>query len=101
MAAARQPLRFAPFIMSGEHDLSTAMGLGSDLRAYAATTEGDVVVDCSRLTFIDSSAIAQLLKVRRSVVESGRRFRLEGVSATPLAAFTVLGLLEHFGISAD
>ena len=97
-APNENPSAFPPFRLYGEHDTATAASLRSDLLAYAASTEGDVVCDCADLTFLDSRAIAVLVGVRRDLGRTGRSFRLTNVTGLTFRTLEVLGLLEPFGI---
>jgi anti-anti-sigma factor len=66
------------------------------LLAAAAAQSGDVFdIDCTDLTFIDSSGIAMLIDVAR---RSGKDVNLVNVERVPRRAFEVLGLCEMFGI---
>ena len=56
--------------LSGELDLSTADQL-IDVLAEDRTSAGDVVLDLSELTFIDSSGLRVLLDTVRSLGERG------------------------------
>jgi anti-sigma B factor antagonist len=60
--------------MHGEHDLSTEPALSRALEDAAA--HSNVLVDLSECEFIDSTVIAALLRVARSVTERGERFAL-------------------------
>src|SRR6202035_5460123 len=52
------------FFLSGELDLRRADQLEAGLLAHAESTPGDtVVIDCSELTFIDSSGLGMLVDV--------------------------------------
>jgi anti-anti-sigma factor len=60
--------------MHGEHDLGTEPAL---MRALAeAAANSNVLVDMSECDFIDSTVIAALLRVARTVTERGERFAL-------------------------
>jgi len=58
--------------VTGEVDLATAPKLAELLHEYVAATGGDVVVDASALTFIDSSGVAVLVGCVRSLAPTGR-----------------------------
>ncbi len=65
-------------VLRGEHDLSTA----PDVRAHveeAAGAGGDVIVDLSEASFIDSSILGVLVAGYRSVTTGSRRFAVVAV----------------------
>jgi anti-sigma B factor antagonist len=87
-----EPLRM-PFVLTGEIDIANADLVGAQLTAYAEAAAGDVVVDCATLTFIDSTGIAALMRVHRSLLPAGRRLRLVGLSGSPRRVFEITGLV--------
>ena len=58
---------FAPFRVRGEIDMASAGECGTELWAYAATIEGDVVCDCTELRFLDSSGIAMFVELENEL----------------------------------
>jgi anti-anti-sigma factor len=60
--------------LRGEHDLATEQALMQALDEAAA--HSNVLVDMSECDFIDSTVIAALLRVARTVSERGERFAL-------------------------
>jgi anti-anti-sigma factor len=79
----------------GEHDLSTEPALTRALEEAAA--HSNVLVDLSECEFIDSTVIAALLRVARTVTDRGERFALLIPAAqrqiTRIAEMTHLGEL--------
>jgi anti-sigma B factor antagonist len=82
----------APFVVSGEIDLATAPKMARALEEYCAQTEGDVVVDCSAMTFIDSTGLAVFQTLRRDL--DGRRLELRHVVGPCRRAFEIVGMDE-------
>jgi anti-anti-sigma factor len=58
--------------LQGEFDLSSQAVLGQAL-ATAEAGSGDVVVDLSRVTFMDGTSLRRLLHSRRELLGAGRR----------------------------
>jgi anti-sigma B factor antagonist len=58
----------------GEHDLSTVPALGLALERAAA--HSGILVDMSECTFVDSTAIATLIRAGQTAGERGARFVL-------------------------
>jgi anti-sigma B factor antagonist len=82
--------------INGEHDLSTAPGLRSNLQRLIA--DGDpVVVDLSAATFIDSSILGTLLQASRDAGEAGVGFAV----AQADGAEAVARVLEITGLRKD
>jgi anti-anti-sigma factor len=85
---------FGSFRLRGDLDMATAREARVQLWAYAATSEGDVVCDCTELDFLDSSGLAMLIAVRDELAECGRRLRLTNLSPVAHRAVRLYGLGE-------
>jgi anti-sigma B factor antagonist len=83
------------FSLSGEIDLATAEPIGEELIEYARRAEGDVVVDCSELTFIDSSGLHMLVAVQR---RTGKQLVLKAVPPGSRRTLELTQLDEVFRI---
>ena len=83
--------------VEGELDVSVATGLGDEIAAAMPTSARALVVDFSRLGFIDSSGIAMLFSLARRL--SSRRQELNVVAPGGEAVARVLELVE-FGRAA-
>lgn len=92
---------FAPFQLRGEVDMATASDLRAALDAYAATSEGEVVCDCTDLDFLDSSGIAVLIDVYQELGQLDRGIRLTNVSGPLRRVLEVTGLLDTFGVDSS
>jgi anti-sigma B factor antagonist len=64
IAFERTDAGIAVLTITGEHDLSTAPGLGRRLRKLTADSS-PIVIDLSQATFIDSSILGAILDARR------------------------------------
>lgn len=82
--------------VGGELDLASAPQADQEIRA-AAEADGvtDVVVDLSKLGFLDSSGIAVLLRGRRVAEASGVTYRVTGPSGMVRQVLALTGILEH------
>jgi anti-sigma B factor antagonist len=78
------------YVLKGEVDLATAESLRVGLLAHASVTPDDVIVDCSGLTFIDSSGLGALMAVHRAL--EGRELMLVNVPPNSLRTFIMCGL---------
>jgi len=65
--------RGARLVLAGEIDLTTAPRFEHCLHEFIRTTEHDVEVDASRLTFVDSAGVAILAATTRMLARSGRQ----------------------------
>ncbi|CAM5520467.1 hypothetical protein SAVIM338S_03930 [Streptomyces avidinii] len=84
----------------GEIDIETAPVLQSALaRALdlaLASPAKTVVIDCSRLTFCDSSALNALLSARRAAEEAGTTIRLASPNSQLQRLLEMTGVLSLF-----
>jgi anti-sigma B factor antagonist len=87
------------YCVRGEIDLANATELQDELMVLVHATDDDVVVDCTHLTFIDSTGIAALVYVQRLLDIQGRWLRIENLSGSPRRSFEVLGLADDFEIA--
>lgn len=60
--------------------------------ASLATGDQDVVVECSDVTFVDSTGLSLLVRLVRDATESGRRVRLDGPSRPVTEILAVTGV---------
>ena len=82
------------FALNGEIDLSTASVLRSALARLISGTSADLLVDCARLTFIDSTGVAVLLEFHQQLEADGRRMLILDVQPGPRRVFEALGLSD-------
>ena len=82
------------YALSGEVDLAVAPQLREDLRVIVLASDTDLVVDCTHLTFIDSTGITVLLEAHRDLKKRGRELYVANVQTTARTAFEVLGLRD-------
>jgi anti-anti-sigma factor len=80
------------FFLRGDVDIATASALQHDLEEWASAGNGNVVLDCCGLTFIDSSGVAVIVKVYRALARQGRELRLVNADHMAARVLDVLGL---------
>src|SRR3954471_4023338 len=81
-------------MLRGEVDLIAAADVRADLRALIAHDGAHLLIDCSRLTFIDSTGVAVLLEANRDLEADGRHMLIVNVPEGPRRVFEVLGLTD-------
>lgn len=87
--------------ISGEADADNCHEIGGALLdAPAVTGANKLNLDLGQLSFIDSSAISELLRIRSELVESGTEVTITETSEVVHRVLDITGLLEVFGISA-
>lgn len=78
----------------GEHDLSTEAELSGALASFCGVGGvGDVTVDLSQITFVDSTTITALLGARNLMLRQNRRLILRAPSAHVRRVLRLCGLL--------
>jgi anti-sigma B factor antagonist len=80
------------YALRGDIDLETAPAVRRDLRAIVSSATDDLLVDCTHLTFIDSTGIVALLEAHQDLAAQGRRMLIVNVPKSPRRVFEVLGL---------
>ena len=88
----------AILMLAGEVDLANADEVERKLRAYVASTTGDVRIDCRALEFIDSSGLRVLVRVDRLLARDARRLVLTRVPTFILRVLQLSGLEPVFAI---
>lgn len=82
-------------VVTGEVDADNCAGFGSSLLAAVGT---DLIIDCSALSFIDSSGISELLRVRQELQDNGRTLTVSEPSAAVHRVLEITGLLSVLGL---
>ena len=86
--------------LGGEIDLDRAPGV-RELLLEAVGRGRDVLVDLSRVTYIDSSGIARLVEALQNAGKAGTGFGLVAVSQEALRVFELARLDKVFAIHRD
>jgi len=85
------------FSLAGIIDDDAVPSLRSDLADFAASTIGDIVIDCRGLASISTSGAAALLSFQHDMTASARRVRVRAVPARCRDAFESRHLNALFG----
>jgi|SRR3954469_25197866 len=87
--------------LRGDVDLATAPQVRADLAAAIAQDGAHLLVDCTHLTFIDSTGIGVLLEANKQLEEDGRHMLLVNVGRAPRRVFELLGLTDILTYDRD
>ncbi len=82
----------------GEVDIATAGHLRDRVDEVIDGSTGAVVVDLTRVSFIDSTGLGVLIGARKRCEADGRAFRVVVAEARILKIFEITGLTELFDI---
>lgn len=85
----------------GDVDMSTSPIFREKLSALLKTRISAVIVDLSRVSYMDSSGIATLVEGLQLSQKKGIKFALVGLTPPVKAAFEVAHLMEVFQVAAD
>jgi len=84
--------------LSGEVDAVTAPHLGRRLLGLARQGKTDVVVDLSKVTFMDSTGLGVILNALRQLTSRQRRLVLVCPTERVMRPFEIAGLAGHLKI---
>lgn len=87
--------------VSGEVDIATDEQFLTAALACLDDSLEVCEIDLGGVTFIDSSGLGALVRIRNAAHERGKRLVLTHVPATVNRLFEVTGLAEAFGIRSD
>jgi anti-sigma B factor antagonist len=87
--------------LEGEIDLHVAPQLSASLATLIATKPPQVVVDLSKVTYIDSSGLAALIEAMQNVARYGGKFALSGLQESVRPIFEIARLDQVFRIFPD
>lgn len=86
------------FVVEGELDLESAPRLRAVLESALGGSGRVLVVDVSRVRFLDCTAVGMLLEVRRAADAAGCGLRVAGASGLPLEVLEVAGVAKRLGV---
>jgi anti-sigma B factor antagonist len=90
--------RSAVLSLKGEIDLHVSPGIGESLRQMTAKKPKQLVVDLTKVTYVDSSGLAVFIEAMQNVQEYGGQFALVGLQETVLSIFEIARLDQVFQI---
>ena len=91
----------ATLCVTGDIDLSTAPRLRAGMDQAIAAGLGDLVLDMSGVTFLDSSGLAVLFSTARRLRRREQRLVLRGVSRDCLRTMELVGLVDVLELEPD
>lgn len=80
----------------GELDADNSRQLDQEIHGHLERWEGPVVLDLSQLTFLDSTALSCLVRLRKELEASGSGVTIRHPTPPVRRAFAVTGLLDAF-----
>ena len=87
--------------LKGEVDLHVSPAITASLRSMVKKKPKTLVVDLSRVSYIDSSGLAALIEAMQNVEEYGGKFALAGLQETIRTIFDIARLDQVFQIFPD
>ncbi|CAN5373360.1 STAS domain-containing protein [soil metagenome] len=87
--------------LEGEIDLHVSPQIGASLSALIAKKPPQIVVDLSKVSYIDSSGLAILIEAMQNVVGYGGQFARTGVQESVRTIFEIARLDQVFRIFPD
>ena len=102
-AACPMPGKDRPNVLplDGEIDLHVSPNVTASLRMMIEKKPKQLIVDLSRVTYIDSSGLAALIEGMQNVEEYGGKFALAGLQETIRTIFEIARLDQVFQIFQD
>ena len=93
----------SPFVLplKGEIDLHVSPEIAVSLAGVAATRPAHIVVDLTKVTYVDSSGLAALIQGMQDVREYGGKFAIVGIQEDVRPIFEMARLDQVFQIFPD
>jgi anti-sigma B factor antagonist len=87
--------------MSQTHEIDDDLDAAyvSRVRPYIdhlAQADEDVILDLSKVEFVDSSGLGALVSLHKRLISNGRKLKVVGLRGQPLQLFTNLHLIPLF-----
>jgi anti-sigma B factor antagonist len=101
--AGLKPRKDRPNVLAleGEIDLHVSPNIAAALDVMIQKKPKQLIVDLSRVTYIDSSGLAVLIRGMQNVQEYGGKFALAGLQETIRIIFEIARLDQVFRIYPD
>ena len=87
--------------LEGEIDLHVSPRVATSLRELVAKKPAQLLVDLSRVTYVDSSGLAVFIETMQSVEQYGGKFGIVGMQETVRSIFEIARLDQVFRIFPD
>ncbi|MFH1190235.1 MAG: STAS domain-containing protein [Candidatus Omnitrophota bacterium] len=87
--------------VDGEIDINTSPGLKKSFDKLIAAKTPKIVVNLSKVTYVDSSGLATLVEILKNMRTYGGRLRLSNMSQKIKSLFEITKLEKLFEIMAD
>lgn len=87
--------------LEGEIDLHVSPRIAASLREIIAKKPTQLLVDLSRVTYVDSSGLAVLIGAMQSIEQQGGKFGIVGLQETVRSIFKIARLDQVFRIFPD
>jgi len=84
--------------MSGEIDYTVTPKIRTGLLNYIEKTQGQLQLDLSELSYLDSSGLAVFIEARRHLVEQGRTLSIVDVTPEVKKIFQLTQVDKLFGL---
>jgi anti-anti-sigma factor len=95
---ARRAGSLAVFTVTGDVDLAAHVRFQSDIEQGWPSTPRDVVVDCSRVTFLDSMGLRVLVQAMQRAAQEGSAFALAAPSEPVRRVLELAGVTGLFSV---
>lgn len=86
------------FALEGNLDIATSPSLRAALLESAEHDRHEIIVDLSRLEFLDSTGLGALIGARKRAAEHGGSLRLVAHEGQILRLLRITGLLDVFAV---
>lgn len=84
--------------LAGEIDFSVTPRVRERLLEIVGAAPAEIVLDMAELSYIDSSGLALLIELRKSLIEAGRAVRIRTISPQVRKLLNLTQLGELFGL---
>jgi anti-anti-sigma factor len=88
-------------VLRGDLDMRSAPELAGVLKALIDDGPSEVVVECSALSFIDSSGVSVLVSAQRRLEKEHRRLLLRSPRRNVVRVFEITQLMEFLNVDID
>jgi anti-anti-sigma factor len=82
------------YFLRGDLDIATVPEIERRIERAIALSDGELVIDCYDLTFIDSTGVAMLLRAGAELASTGRSIRIANANEATLRVFEYLDVVE-------